>query len=104
MSAYLGWIKAQRCARCTAAGVDVAHIGGLASRKTGLPLPRRRGIAFVWAIPLCKECHQTGRDSIHAVGEAAFFEAFGRGEAYGLRLAGSYLAAYVSAMEGRAHA
>jgi len=102
VSDYLGWIKLQRCARCHAAGVDVAHIGGLASRKTGLPLPRRSGIAYVWAIPLCKECHQTGRDSIHAVGEHAFFEAFGRGEAYGLRLAGSYLAEYVAATDGHA--
>lgn len=99
-SDYLFWIKSQPCARCGEPGPsDAAHVMGAVSPKTGMPLARRVGIAYRFAIPLCKECHQTGRDSIHAVGEAKFFDGFGRGQAWGVKLAASYLLAYLSRAE-----
>lgn len=102
MSEYLAWLKGNACAACKAPPpCDAAHLSGVASLKTGLPMPRRKAHAFYWAIPLCKECHQTGKASIHALGEAAFFRAFNRGDDYGHRLAGAYLAVYLSKLEGR---
>lgn len=44
------------------------------SRKSGDWLPRRRGINAIAALPLCPECHRHGKESIHAIGEKAFFE------------------------------
>lgn len=94
------WIKGRPCCKCGAYGVDAAHVYGIASPKTGLPMPRRRGIAWYAAVPLCKHHHQTGADSIHALGERAFFEAFGQGDGYGMRLVARYLAEYVALTEG----
>lgn len=99
---FFAFLKEHPCARCGDRGVEVAHLNGLPSPKTGLPLPRRKGIAYAYAIPLCPECHRTGRDSIHEVGEAAFFQAFGKGDGYGPRLAARYLAAYAMSLEEKA--
>jgi len=73
---FYEYIASQPCLRCTAQPVEVAHIKGFTSSKTGELLPRRQGIAAYAAIPLCVECHRLAPDSIHAVGEKAFFARF----------------------------
>lgn len=72
---YYAHVAAQPCLRCGAYGVEVAHVRAFRSRKTGDVLPRRKGIAAFAAIPLCPSCHRHGPNSIHNVGEEAFFAA-----------------------------
>ena len=74
---YLNWLAQQPCAACQAWPVEVAHVSGPISKKTGLTMPRRKGEAFYYAIPLCPGCHRHGKRSIHEVGERAFFESLG---------------------------
>lgn len=75
---FYRYLKGQPCLRCGSRGVEVAHIRGFVSLKTGDFLPRRQGIAALSAIPLCTDCHRIAPDSIHHIGEAAFFEALGK--------------------------
>src|SRR5690625_3540451 len=77
--AFFDFVARFPCLRCGVFGVEVAHIQGILSRKTGLVLPRRKGAAAVGVVPLCAECHRTAADSIHNVGEEAFSDALGRG-------------------------
>jgi hypothetical protein len=70
---YLAWLASQPCASCAAHGVEIAHIRGCLSPKTGGVLPRRKGPAYYYAIPLCPDCHRHGEKSIHNVGEEHFF-------------------------------
>lgn len=70
---YLEWLKTRPCARCQSPGVEIAHVKGAVSAKTGLELPRRHNEAILYAVPLCAYCHRTGKASIHNVGEPQFF-------------------------------
>ena len=89
--AFFSFVARFPCLRCGVFGVEVAHVQFLLSRKTGLVLPRRKGAAAVGVVPLCSECHRTGSDSIHNVGEEAFSDALGRGRDYLFRFAASLI-------------
>jgi len=89
--AFFDFVARFPCLRCGVFGVEVAHIQGILSRKTGLVLPRRKGAAAVGVVPLCTECHRTAADSIHNVGEEAFSDALGRGRDYLFRFAASLI-------------
>ena len=89
--AYFDFVARQPCIKCGVFGVEVAHIQGILSRKTGMVLPRRKGAAAVGVVPLCAACHRTAPDSIHNVGEDAFSESLGRGRDYLFRFAASLI-------------
>jgi hypothetical protein len=72
---FLDWLGRQPCAVTGQSGVHIAHVEGCISEKTGLILPRRTGPALYYAIPLSPDLHQHDSQSIHAIGERAFFEA-----------------------------
>lgn len=72
---YLG---KQPCLVCGCYGVQIAHIRGFASAKTGDFLPRRQGMAELAAIPLCPEHHTDSFESIHNLGELQFFDQLGK--------------------------
>ena len=46
-------------------------------------------------LPLCGTCHRTGRQSIHALGEAAFEINLGLGDGYIAQKAGGLLAEWI---------
>lgn len=77
---------------CRAQPVEVAHVAGAVSEKTGSPLPRRFGPAYFVAVPLCEAHHRTGRDSVHALGERGFERHHGLPEGWLLGLATTLLA------------
>jgi hypothetical protein len=71
---YLSWLASQPCSVSGEHGVELAHVRGCLSAKTGLMLPRRKGPAYYYVLPLTPELHRLGSRSIHAIGETAFFE------------------------------
>ena len=81
---WYGWIKARPCLRCGATQhVEAAHIRGFVSFRTGDVLPRsHKGLQAYSCVPLCVDCHREADDSVHAVGEAAFFERLGRSKGF----------------------
>jgi hypothetical protein len=74
---YLSWLAAQPCIKCGANGVELAHVRGCLSRKTGLVLPRRKNEAAMYALPICPADHRLAADSIHAIGEREWFDRLG---------------------------
>lgn len=92
------YIAAMPCFRCREHPVEVAHIELLVSVKTGLELPRRNGINTWAVIALCPGCHRHRQDSIHAIGEAKFFEAMDMDHGAVARVWGGWL---VDFLEGR---
>lgn len=80
LSHFYGFIRARPCLRCGATRhVEAAHIRGMVSMKTGDILPRsHQGLPAWSAVPLCADCHREAEDSVHAVGEDAFFERLGK--------------------------
>lgn len=92
---YYDWIARRRCLACGASGCEVAHIRAFRSPKTDDLLPRRHGIAEYAVLPLCVACHRAGMMSIHALGEAGFEAALGRGDGYLAQKAGSLLAEWI---------
>lgn len=74
---FLAWLRQQPCAVTGELGVEVAHVEGCISEKTGMVLPRRMGPALYYALPLIPELHRHCRDSVHAIGESTFFEEHG---------------------------
>jgi len=71
---WFSWVSQKSCVGCGEWPVELAHVQMLMSPKTGHVLPRRSGIAEWAVVPLCTKCHRTGKRSIHAIGEAAFWE------------------------------
>jgi hypothetical protein len=66
--AYARYIRKLFCLACGATwGIEAAHTGahGLGQKSCG----RSR-------IPLCRKCHRTGNESLHALGPVAFAERF----------------------------
>src|SRR5690625_1649150 len=92
--AFFDFVARFPCLKCGVFGVEIAHIQGILSRKTGQVLPRRKGAAAVGVVPLCPECHRHSADSIHNVGEEAFSESLGRGRDYLFRFAASLIVWY----------
>lgn len=74
LSHWYSYIRSFNCLRCGASDVECAHIEAVLSTKTSGWLPRRTGLAEWACVPLCPSCHRTASDSIHAVGEDAFFD------------------------------
>lgn len=76
LRAWLSFVKMQPC--CVPGchegpPCDAAHVRVLLSSKTGGLLGRSHKGRAAWAaIPLCKTHHQTGRESVHSLGEATF--------------------------------
>jgi len=93
---YYEWIATLACVRCGRRPVEVAHVRAFRSRKTDDVPPRRRGVNAWAVVPLCSECHRTGRASIHEVGERAFENTLGRGTGYLAEKAGGLLAEWVT--------
>ncbi len=60
------------CLGCGGWPVELAHFELLVSAKTGQLLPRRTGINEWAVIPLCDECHRSGKESIHNLGESGW--------------------------------
>lgn len=73
MAAWYSHVGEMACWGCLGHPVELAHFKALVSQKTGEPLNRRTGINEWAVIPLCPECHRLGKQSIHRVGETAFF-------------------------------
>jgi hypothetical protein len=93
---YLGFIALQPCiVRGCQERVEVAHVQGALSVKTGLPLPRRLAHAGLVTVPLCPYHHRLASDSVHAVGERGFEARHGMPEHQLLRWALTYLAVYI---------
>lgn len=92
---YYGFTAAKPCCApgCNAPS-EVAHVGGVLSGKTGLPLPRRLGPAAYAVVPACAS-HHRGHQSIHALGERGFEQAMGWPDGQLIRLALTNLAEYM---------
>lgn len=75
---FYAHVAAQSCYACNGSPVEVAHIRGMAALKHEGAMSRRKGLSEYSCIPLCPNCHRHSRESIHAVGEGAFFERLGR--------------------------
>lgn len=75
---YLTWLAGQSCIACGCHGVELAHLRGPISRKTGLTMPRRKGEAHFYCLPICPSCHRTGSSAVHSVGERKFFDRLGK--------------------------
>lgn len=71
---WYDYVAQRVCMTCAGWPVEVAHIKLLISDKTGLALARRDGLNQWAVIPLCDKCHREGPESIHKIGEDAFFE------------------------------
>lgn len=90
------FVKAKPCISCGTIGEsEVAHVRSLLSSKTGDALPRRKGIAYYSAIPLCPECHRTSPTSIHSVGESNFALELGKGQHYLHQVVATLLAEFM---------
>lgn len=83
---YHAWLRRSPCHQCGDTPSEAAHLRCMASLRTVDCLPRRKGAAIWAAIPLCARCHRTGADSLHAVGERAFFADMPEGRAAALCL------------------
>ena len=82
LKGFYEFLGRRQCLRCGKFGVEIAHIRAFPSRKTAQLLPRRLDVGQYAAIPLCPDCHRHAPDSIHNIGEAAFFEALGKTPCY----------------------
>jgi hypothetical protein len=90
---YHAWLRRQPCLRCWEIPAEAAHLRCVASWRTpGDYLPRRKGPAIWAAIPLCASCHRTAKDSLHAVGERAFFADMNMPDGWAAALCLRYLA------------
>lgn len=93
--AYYEFVRGKPCLRCGRHGSAIAHIETIISPKTGLVMPRSHKTLARWGcIPLCGECHQTAKDSIHEVGEESFNQQLGRTPHYVWQYAASLLAEF----------
>lgn len=70
---YKDWLARRGC---IVPGCDrpasLHHVRGARSMKTRQRLPRRKGVADLALLPVCRQHHQDGWDSIHGMGEEAF--------------------------------
>lgn len=82
LKGFYDYLARRSCLRCGKYGVEIAHIRAFPSRKTTQLLPRRHEVGQYAAIPLCPDCHRHAPDSIHNIGEAAFFETLGKPPGY----------------------
>ena len=83
-------------ASCRGRPVELHHVRGGVSAKTGQGLGRRKGHAIAIVVPLCAEHHRNGADSVHAHGERGFELIHGKPDGFLLSVAASVLAAFVS--------
>jgi hypothetical protein len=91
---FYDYLHTKPCSICRHWPVEAHHISAVVSDKTGLPLPRSHKAdspAAFCAIPLCPECHRTGKHSIHALGEDKFFQHHGKPKGYKAGLVIKYL-------------
>lgn len=95
LKSFYAFVAGQPCCApgCTEPA-EVAHVQAVLSRKTGLPLPRRRDAA-AWACVSACASHHRGHDSIHQLGERGFEAAMGWPEGHLVRLALTNLAEWV---------
>ena len=94
-SKYLTWLAQQPCIVNGERGVEIAHVVGLASPKTGQPLARRLGPSIIYAVPLSAWWHRLSPHSIHALGERGFEHHHGWPEYHLLRYASMFMALYI---------
>ena len=73
---WFDWVSSQGCLVCNGPA-EVHHCKLLDSPKTGLPLPRRKGINYWAVVPLCHEHHRTGPNPVHGKAEGDWFEGHG---------------------------
>lgn len=91
---YKDWLAQQPCAVTGQPGVQLHHVRGVRSLKTGHALRPRNGLADLAMIPLTPEMHA----ELHATSEGVFeIDRLG-GQGAALGLAFAYLATY---REGR---
>lgn len=77
LKSWFEWVSQKWCLGCSRTPVEVAHVKLFVSPKTAQLLPRRVGLNEWAVIPLCVECHRSGKNSIHNVGEFRWFERMG---------------------------
>lgn len=83
-------------AGCRGQPVELHHVNGGVSVRTGQRVPRRKAHALALVVPLCQQHHRTGGHSVHALGEAGFEHQHGMPDGHLIRVAASVLAAFVT--------
>ncbi len=94
---HLAYVASLPCCApgCHARASEAAHVAGAISAKTRQPLPRRYGVAYAVAVPLCAACHRTSSSSVHALGERGWERHHGLPDGWLLGVAASLLAQQV---------
>lgn len=92
---YKDWLASQPCRACGQQPVQLHHVKGCRSLKTGEPLRPRNGLADVALLPLCTECHA----ELHETSEGVFEIDHLGGMGAALGFAFAYLARFMT--EGR---
>lgn len=82
LTAWKNYARSHPCYSCgTTQEIEAAHLECLPSKKHSGMIPRRNGLGEWPCLPLCANCHRTGADSVHSLGEDSFFELH-RGKAH----------------------